>query len=107
MIPKYLFSISLRSFRPPHLPDDVSMPLYLNLYKPDSKHIGRHVHRLKVDKVQKGGCTYLFTNDKVGLAIGVKGSCYNSGAVVAKKTTSIGFGNLVLVQSELDHRQTA
>lgn len=43
------------------------------------------MHRLKVNKVVKGGQSYIFGEEKVGLAVGVKGSCYNTGGDIARK----------------------
>ena len=62
---------------------------------------------MKVQRISKGGSEYIFSDDKVGLAVGVKGSKYNSGADIVRKVRQFGFTNVVLVKSEFDVKETS
>jgi hypothetical protein len=60
-------------------PANLQDSLYLQVYKPDSTKLSDQLHRRKIHLVQQGGIAYIYT-DKVGMAAGVKGSPYKSGA---------------------------
>lgn len=90
------------------LPDtNLPEPLFVNIYRTDSTAIAKHVHRLKVHTVQQGGTEYIYSDKKIGLAVGVKGSKYNSGAQITRVAKRNGFTNLIFVKSELQQEETA
>ncbi|CAD8104032.1 unnamed protein product [Paramecium sonneborni] len=99
--------LCINSYKPPVQSSNWAQSLFLNLYRCNSQQISRHLHRLKVNNVVKGGQSFIFGEEKVGLAVGVKGSCYNAGGEVARKARQYGFGTVVLSQNELNIKETS
>ncbi|CAD8188362.1 unnamed protein product [Paramecium octaurelia] len=102
-----LKQLCINSYKPPAQQQNWASSLFLNLYRCNSQQISRHLHRLKANKIVKGGQSYIFGEEKVGLAVGVKGSCYNAGGDVARSARKYGFGRVVLSQNELNIKETS
>ncbi|CAD8102873.1 unnamed protein product [Paramecium primaurelia] len=99
--------LCINSYKPPVQSQNWAQSLFLNLYRCNSQQISRHLHRLKVNKVVKGGQSFIFGEEKVGLAVGVKGSCYNAGGEIVRRARKYGFGTVVLSQNELNLKETS